>query len=76
MRSPPRVPSWSGPALAGRVTVHEGYLSMEEAAQLFAATDTVALPYARASQSGVLLLAYGFHRPVVVYPVGGLVRRR
>ena len=30
------------------------------------------LPYRVASQSGVLLLAYGFHRPVVVYPVGGL----
>jgi D-inositol-3-phosphate glycosyltransferase len=25
-----------------------------------------------ASQSGVLLLAYGFARPVVAYPVGGL----
>jgi glycosyltransferase involved in cell wall biosynthesis len=61
------------PALAGRVTVREGFLAMHEAAQLFAATDTVALPYQLASQSGVLLLAYGFHRPVVVYPVGGLV---
>jgi glycosyltransferase involved in cell wall biosynthesis len=60
-------------ALAGRVTVREGFLDMHEAAQLFAATDTVALPYTLASQSGVLLLAYGFHRPVVVYPVGGLV---
>jgi glycosyltransferase involved in cell wall biosynthesis len=61
------------PALAGRVTLREGFLDMQEAAQLFAATDTVVLPYAVASQSGVLLLAYGFHRPVVVYPVGGLV---
>jgi len=61
------------PALAGRVTIREGYLEMREAAMLFAATDTVALPYAVASQSGVLLLAYGFRRPVVVYPVGGLV---
>jgi len=60
-------------ALAGRVTIREGFLDMHEAAQLFAATDTVALPYPRASQSGVLLLAYGFHRPVVVYPVGGMV---
>jgi glycosyltransferase involved in cell wall biosynthesis len=33
----------------------------------------VVLPYAVASQSGVLLLAYGFARPVVAYPVGGLV---
>ena len=46
---------------------------MGEAAELFAATDTVALPYPAASQSGVLLLAYGFERPVIVYPVGGLV---
>ena len=45
---------------------------MSEAARLFAAADTVALPYQVASQSGVLLLAYGFRRPVVVYPVGGM----
>jgi glycosyltransferase involved in cell wall biosynthesis len=61
------------PELAGRVIVREGFLDMSEAARLFAATDTVALPYEVASQSGVLLLAYGFSRPVVVYPVGGLV---
>jgi glycosyltransferase involved in cell wall biosynthesis len=61
------------PELAGRVTVREGFLDMSEAAQLFAAADTVALPYPSASQSGVLLLAYGFHRAVIVYPVGGLV---
>jgi glycosyltransferase involved in cell wall biosynthesis len=60
------------PALAMRTTIREGYLEMSEAAQLFAAADTVALPYRAASQSGVLLLAYGFHRPVVVYPVGGM----
>jgi glycosyltransferase involved in cell wall biosynthesis len=59
--------------LAGRVTVREGFLEMREAAQLFSATDTVALPYRMASQSGVLLLAYGFSRPVVVYPSGGMV---
>ncbi|HEX4838534.1 MAG TPA: glycosyltransferase family 4 protein [Solirubrobacteraceae bacterium] len=60
------------PRLAGRVTVREGFLDMSDAALLFAATDTVALPYRVASQSGVLLLAYAFRRPVVVYPVGGL----
>jgi glycosyltransferase involved in cell wall biosynthesis len=60
-------------ALAGRVTVREGFLDMSETAQLFAATDTVALPYKESSQSGVLLLAYGFSRPVVVYPSGGMV---
>jgi len=61
------------PRLADRVIVREGFLEMAEAAKLFAAADTVALPYRQASQSGVLLLAYGFERPVVVYPVGGLV---
>jgi glycosyltransferase involved in cell wall biosynthesis len=59
--------------LEGRVTVREGFLDMREAAQLFSATDTVALPYRMASQSGVLLLAYGFGRPVIVYPTGGMV---
>jgi glycosyltransferase involved in cell wall biosynthesis len=61
------------PQLAARVIVREGFLDMSDAAKLFAAADTVALPYPRASQSGVLLLAYGFHRPVVAYPVGGLL---
>jgi glycosyltransferase involved in cell wall biosynthesis len=60
-------------ALRDRVTVREGFLDMSEAAELFAAADTVALPYKQASQSGVLLLAYGFARPVVIYPVGGMV---
>ncbi len=60
-------------ALAGRVIVREGFLEMRQAAELFAAADTVALPYKEASQSGVLLLAYGFARPVIVYPSGGMV---
>ncbi len=62
----------ASPELAGRVTLREGFLDMDEAAQLFAAADTVSLPYQAASQSGVLLLAYGFQRPVIVYPVGGM----
>ncbi len=60
-------------ALGGRATVREGFLDMAATAQLFAAADTVALPYRQASQSGVLLLAYGFGRPVVVYPSGGMI---
>jgi glycosyltransferase involved in cell wall biosynthesis len=65
-------PLLDAPELAGRVIVREGFLPMSEVAELFAVCDTVALPYRTASQSGVLLLAYGFHRPVIVYPVGGL----
>ncbi len=62
-----------GAELEGRVTVREGFLDMSETAELFAAADTVALPYRSASQSGVLLLAYGFGRPVIIYPTGGMV---
>jgi glycosyltransferase involved in cell wall biosynthesis len=58
--------------LHGRVTVVEGFLPMDVVARSFAAADLVALPYVRASQSGVLHLAYGFGRAVVAYPVGGL----
>ncbi len=62
----------SSAALAGRVTVREGFHDIDAVAEFFAAADLVALPYQRASQSGVLHLAYGFARPVVAYPVGGL----
>jgi len=61
------------PRLAERVTVLEGFQPMDDVARLFAAADLVALPYRQASQSGALHLAYGFRRPVVAYPVGGLV---
>jgi D-inositol-3-phosphate glycosyltransferase len=60
-------------ALCDRVSVREGFLEMRQTAELFAAADTVALPYREASQSGVLLLAYGFARPVIIYPTGGMV---
>jgi len=59
-------------ALGDRVTVRAGFQSMDDTGLLFAATDTVVLPYRLASMSGVLLLAYGFARPVIVYPAGGL----
>jgi glycosyltransferase involved in cell wall biosynthesis len=62
----------SAPELAGRVTIREGFHEIDLVGTFFAAADLVALPYEQASQSGVLLLAYGFARPVVVYPVGGL----
>jgi glycosyltransferase involved in cell wall biosynthesis len=60
------------PQLVGRISVLAGFQPADQVARLFAAADLVALPYGRASQSGVLHLAYGFARPVVAYPVGGL----
>src|SRR5262249_29557576 len=59
-------------ALGDRVLLREGHQSLPDTARLFAAADAAALPYPYASASGVLLLAYGFARPVVAYPVGGL----
>jgi glycosyltransferase involved in cell wall biosynthesis len=58
--------------LAGRLVVREGFVPAQEAGRLFAAADVAALPYHRASASGVLLLACGYARPAVAYPVGGL----
>jgi len=58
--------------LSGRVLVLEGFVPTERLGRLFAAADVVALPYPKASASGVLLLAYGYERPVLCYPVGGL----
>ena len=58
--------------LAGRINVYEGFQEIDAVGRLFAAADLVALPYRVASQSGVAHLAYGFGRPVVAYPVGGL----
>lgn len=65
-------PRLADPALAGRVTVEEGFLPLPDVARLFAASDVTVLPYRIASQSAVLLLAYAFERPAVAYPVGGL----
>jgi glycosyltransferase involved in cell wall biosynthesis len=59
--------------LTGRVHVFEGFHDSQAMARFFSAADVVVTPYPRASQSGVLLLAYAFSRPVVAYPVGGLV---
>lgn len=59
--------------LAGSDTiVCARHIGDDEVGDWFAAADVVALPYRRASASGVLLLAYGYGRPVVAYPVGGL----
>jgi glycosyltransferase involved in cell wall biosynthesis len=58
--------------LRDRVIVRPGFVAPAQTGRLFAASDVVVLPYHRASASGVLLLAYGYARPVLIYPVGGL----
>jgi glycosyltransferase involved in cell wall biosynthesis len=58
--------------LGARVVVREGFVAIDDVPAVFEHADVVALPYHQASASGVLMLAYGFGRPVVAYPVGGL----
>lgn len=55
-----------------RVTVIDRYTPDREVEQYFAASDLVVLPYVSATQSGIVQVAYGFTKPVVVTDVGGL----
>jgi glycosyltransferase involved in cell wall biosynthesis len=58
--------------LGGRVEIHDGYVSNEDAALAFSAADAVVLPYRSATQSGVAQLGYAYGKPVVATNVGGL----
>lgn len=55
-----------------RVQVQDAFTPDREVEKYFAAADLVALPYTSATQSGIVQIAYGFTRPVVVTEVGGL----
>lgn len=55
-----------------KVRVHDSYTPDREVEKYFAAADLVALPYTSATQSGIVQIAYGFTKPVVVTNVGGL----
>jgi glycosyltransferase involved in cell wall biosynthesis len=54
------------------VRVVNKYVSNEEVSKYYLASDVVILPYKSATQSGILNVAYGFHKPVIVTDVGGL----
>ncbi len=58
--------------LSPRVRAHFHFLSDEEMALFWSAADVAVLPYRRATQSGILAIAYYYERPVVVTPVGDL----
>lgn len=58
--------------LSSAVTFIQGYIPNEDVARYFAAADLVAAPYVTATQSGIVQLAYGFGKPVIVGNVGGL----
>lgn len=52
--------------------IHDGYIPDREVEKYFAASDLVVLPYISATQSGIVQIAYGFEKPVIVTEVGGL----
>lgn len=54
------------------ITLKDGYTPDREVEPYFAAADLVVLPYESATQSGIVQMAYGFERPVIVTRVGGL----
>lgn len=54
------------------VRVYDGYIPDKEVEKFFAASDLVVLPYTSATQSGIVQIAYGFEKPVIVTNVGGL----
>lgn len=56
----------------GQVTLVDRYVANEEVPLFYAAADLVMVPYLSATQSGIVQIAYGLGRPVVVTRVGGL----
>ena len=54
------------------IQIFDGYIPDNEVEKFFAACDLVVLPYESATQSGIVQIAYGFQKPVVVTNVGGL----
>ena len=54
------------------IEVYDGYIPDKEVEKFFAACDLVTLPYISATQSGIVQIAFGFEKPVIVTDVGGL----
>ncbi len=58
--------------LEEHVRIRDGYVPDAEVEPYFAGCDLVVLPYVSATQSGIVQIAYGFDKPVLVTRVGGL----
>ena len=58
--------------LNDNVIIVNEFVPNEEVGKYFSVSDVVVLPYKSGTQSGVLNIAYGFHKPVVVTRVGSL----
>ena len=58
--------------IVDKVHFKNEFISNEQVEPYFKAADFICLPYNSASQSGIIMIAYGFGKPVVVTDVGGL----
>lgn len=58
--------------LENLIIMQNEYIPNEKVKEYFLVSDVVVLPYRSATQSGILNLAYGFRKPVIVTKVGGL----
>ncbi len=58
--------------LQDKVKMFNEFIPNEEVAKYFQSSDAVVLPYRSATQSGIMNIAYGFSKPVIVTNVGGL----
>ncbi len=58
--------------IGNKVRFHSDYVANEHVGTFFSAADILTLPYKSATQSGIIQIAYNFHRPVIATDVGGL----
>jgi glycosyltransferase involved in cell wall biosynthesis len=58
--------------LKNNVLLFNKFIPNEEVEPYFKAADVVVMPYYSGTQSGILMMAYGFKIPVVVTDVGGI----
>jgi glycosyltransferase involved in cell wall biosynthesis len=58
--------------LGANITIINEYVANEAVHVYFTAANLAVLPYNEATQSGILSIAYGFAKPVVITDVGGL----
>ena len=59
-------------SLVDKIKVVNKFVPNEEVEKYYRISDLVVLPYRSATQSGILNVAYGFSKPVLVTNVGGL----
>jgi glycosyltransferase involved in cell wall biosynthesis len=59
-------------ALEKHIVVRDEYVKNEAVSLYFSSADVLVLPYVTATQSGIVQIAFGMHKPVITTNVGGL----